>query len=74
MVFTVWIEHMYNKSVEEIFRQEMFLYKTKCKSIITGVYIPRALEELKNNLKCVTFVVWFLVVLLIISTRSTFQF
>jgi hypothetical protein len=30
--------------------------RTKCESIVTNVYAPWALEELKNDLKCVNFV------------------
>jgi hypothetical protein len=41
--------------------------RTKCESIVTNVYAPWALEELKNGLKCVNFV-RRLTILLIIST------
>jgi hypothetical protein len=31
--------------------------RTRCESIVTSVYAPWAVEELKNHLKCVSFVI-----------------
>jgi hypothetical protein len=52
--FSGWIvQQFYRKN---LCRQEILLCKTKCESIVTNVYAPWALEELKNDLICVKFV------------------